>query len=209
MPPPIKLQCEESELTIKFQLDNLSSCFTRSSSSRYTDYFGPGLRFGSYSFVGHVDGSHIGLYLYTSKEYPPLTITWTVTTRSLEDQLHQTRSMTYTFKSGEAIGWSKFLTEDVFKANTTMKSEDAMKIVATLKFAPLWPIVVRPTLDVLHRQVVGVNVPDVRFIVYDKRSPTGKLTAPRALFASRDILVQKCNAYGDGEQSDNTFSTVD
>lgn len=186
--PPIKIQRQDSELTVQFQLDDLDSYFARSASnsnlSRYTDYFGPGLRFGSYSFVSENGPRHLGLYLYTSKEYPALTISWTVSARSLTGQLFYNKAMSYSFKCGEAIGWSKFLNTDTLQGNRTMKEENTLVIHAVLRFAPLWPVVNRPTLDTIHHVVVGKETPpNIRYIAYTHRSAVGRLSRPRALFA--------------------------
>ncbi|KIP11682.1 hypothetical protein PHLGIDRAFT_114266 [Phlebiopsis gigantea 11061_1 CR5-6] len=193
----MKLQKVESELTVQFQVDDLQTYFTRSSSSRYTAHFGPGLRFGSYSFVDAAGPSHIGLYLYTSKEYPAMSVNWTVVTRSLDGQTYQSRTMTYAFTSGEAIGWSKFLTSEAYNNNATMKTENTMLIYATLRFAPLWPIVFKPTLDVLHRTVCGRTPPDVQFVAYARRSSNGRLSGPRALFATKDAMSLRSNMFSD------------
>lgn len=192
----IKLQKLESELLIQFQIDDLQAYFSRSSSSRYTEYFGPGLRFGSYSFVDANEPSHIGLYLYTSKKYAAMSVSWSVTVRSLAGQSYLTRSMSYSFKSGEAIGWSKFLTSEAYHNNATMKAENSMVIHATLKFAPMWPIVFKPTLDVLHRTVLGKSPPNIRCIAYERRNSNGRLSSPRALFATSDAMIQRSDLFG-------------
>jgi hypothetical protein len=193
----IKLQKVETELTVQFYIDDLASCFSRSSSSRYTEHFGPGLRFGSYSFVDAKEPSHIGLYLYTAKEYPPLTVSWTVTTKSLGGQLYQAKSMSYAFKSGEAIGWAKFLTSETFHQNATMRTENTMVVHATLRFMPQWPIVSKPTLDVLHRTVVGRNTSNVRFVAYAKRNGNGRLGGPTTLYVTREAMEGRSAVFKD------------
>ena len=200
VPPPandIKLQKVDTELTVQFQIENLASCFSRSSSSKYTEHFGPGLRFGSYSFVDAKEPSHIGLYLYTSRDYPPLTITWTVATKSSTGQLYQTKTMSYSFKSGEAIGWAKFLTSETFHQTETMKTENSVVIHATLRFTPLWPIVSKPPLDVLHRVVVGKNAPNVRFVAYDKRNGNGRLGGPTTLYVTAEAMQDRSELFKD------------
>ena len=193
----MKLQKVESELTVQFQIDDLQTCFVRSCSSRYTDSFGPGLRFGSHSFVDPKEPSHIGLYLYTSKEYPPMSIIWTVVTKSLSGQTYHSKAMAYTFTSGEAIGWSKFLTAETYNNSASMKTDNMMLVYATLRFAPMWPIVFKPTLDVLHRAVCGKDPPNVRFVVYARRNSNGRLSGPRALFATKDAMSQRSDMFSD------------
>lgn len=201
-PNTIKLQKVESELTVQFQIDDLHSAFTRSSASKYTEHFGPGLRFGSYSFVDGSEPSHIGLYLYTSKEYPGLAIHWAVATKSLNGaQTYQTKQMAYTFRAGEAIGWSKFLTADMFHAHGALRADNAMAVHATLRFVPVWPIVLRPTLDVLHRAVVGRAPPHVRFVAYARRDANGRLSAPAAFFATRAAVAQRSDIFADRTSS--------
>ena len=184
----MKLQKSETELIIQFQIDDLASCFSRSSSSKYTEHFGPGLRFGSYSFVDANGPSHLGLYLYTSREYPAMTISWTVATKAINGHVYQTKSMSYTFKSGEAIGWSKFLTSDAFQQNANMKAENTILIHATLRFTPQWPITSKPTLDVLHRAVLGESTPNLCFVAYGKRNAKGQLGGPRMLYVMREAI---------------------
>ncbi len=195
MPPTtstIKLQQIDNELTVQFQLDELESLFSPTSSSRYTDNFGPGLRFGFYSFTEGGRPRQLGLYLYTAKDYPSLNITWTVAMRSLTGHSYSTKTMTYNFKCGEAIGWSRWLNLETFQENRMMKGENAVMVHATLKFAPMWPIISTSTLDVVHCALRGEEPANVRYIVYERRSRSGKLSNPRPLFTTRKALAQLC-----------------
>ncbi|KAI0692945.1 hypothetical protein BC835DRAFT_1355276 [Cytidiella melzeri] len=196
--PSIKIIKEESELQIQFKLDDLDKYFSRSANpSRYTDHFGPGLRFGSYSFVDNNEPRQLGLYLYTSKEYPAMAIHFAVTARSLTGELFFTKSMSYTFKSGEAIGWSKFLNMETYETTPIMKDENALVLHATVKFSPLYPIVSKSTLSVLHHTIVGKEPTDIRYVVYSSRNKSGRLSHPRVLFGTKDALTQKCSTLED------------
>lgn len=199
----IKIIREESELAIQFKLDDLDAYFSRSSlanQSRFTDYFGPGLRFGSYSFIENNGPRQLGVYLYTSKEYPSLSIYFSVTAKSLTGELFFTKCMSYTFKSGEAIGWSKFLNLETYQASRVMKEENTLVLEATLKFTPMYPIVSKPTLSVLHHTIVGKDSTDIRFVVYSRRGKIGKLSDPRALFGTQDALAQMGSVYEDSKR---------
>lgn len=193
----VRLQKVECETNVQFQIDDLKTCFARASPTRYSEHFGPGLRFGLYTFSPPSEPSHVGLYLYTSKEYPALNVTWTVQAKSLQGQVYQSKTMSYTFKSGEAIGWSKFLTSEQFHASQSMKTEDSLVLCATLKFAPVWPIVSRPTLDVLHRVVVGKSAPNVRYVAYKKRDSNGRLSGPCVLYSSKEAMAQRSDELRD------------
>lgn len=197
----IKLQRVESETTVQFQIDDLQSCFARPSPTKYSEHFGPGLRFGLYTFSNTGEPSYIGLYLYTSKEHPSMSITWTVHAKSLLGQAYLSKTMSYTFKSGEAIGWSKYLTSEQFHAMQPMKSENAIVLHATLRFTPVWPIVSKPTLDALHRVVVGKGTPDVRYVAYKKRTSNGRLTAPCTLCSSKEAMAQRSEELKDREST--------
>jgi hypothetical protein len=199
----IKILREESELKIQFQLDELNTHFSGSSSTnqvRFTDYFGPGLRFGSYSFIEKSGPRQLGLYLYTSTEYPALSIHFGITARSLTGELFFTKAMSYAFNNGEAIGWSKFLGIETYQASKVMEEENTLVLEAALKFTPLYPIVSKPTLSVLHHTIVGKETSDIRFIVYSKRGKIGKLSDPRALFGTQDALAKMSSLYEDSSK---------
>ncbi|THH02323.1 hypothetical protein EW026_g519 [Hermanssonia centrifuga] len=100
--------------------------------------------------------------------------------------------MTYNFKCGEAIGWSRWLNLETFQENRMMKGENAVMVHATLKFAPMWPIISTSTLDVVHCALRGEEPANVRYIVYERRSRSGKLSNPRPLFTTRKALAQLC-----------------
>lgn len=191
----MRLQKVESELTVQFEIDNLQACFNRIPATKSTEHFGPGLRFGYHAFAEDNGPCHVGLYLYTSQKYPAMTINWTVSTKSLTGQLYQAKSMSYSFKCGEAIGWSKFLTAETYSSNATMKSENAILVHATLRFSPLWPIVFRPTLDILHRTVLGKSPHNVRFIAYTRRDSNGRLSSPRSLFVTKEAMTQRSSLF--------------
>lgn len=195
----IKIVREESELQIHFQLDDLDTYFNRTANpNRYTDYFGPGLRFGSYSFGDNSgDPRQLGLYLYTSKQYPALSIQFAVAVRSLAGELLFTKTMSYAFKSGEAIGWSRFLNMETYQSTRAMKDDNALALHATLKFTPIYPVVSHSTLAVLHNTVIGKRPTDIRYVVYTSRSKDGRLGRPRVLRGTKAALTQKNPALED------------
>lgn len=211
MPPNINITREECELQVQFKLDDLDTYFSRSAPpSRYTDSFGPGLRFGSYSFVAPNEPRQLGLYLYTAKDYPGLSINFSVTARSLSGELYFTKAMSYNFKSGEAIGWSKFLDLATYERTRSMREENVLALHAVLKFAPLYPIVSRPALKVVYHTITGEESTDVRYVVYlRRRAKDGRLSGPKVLYGTRDAFAQKSSAADDGEQRLSLFATVD
>lgn len=211
MPPNISITREECELQVQFKLDDLDTYFSRSAPpSRYTDNFGPGLRFGSYSFVAPNEPRQLGLYLYTAKDYPGLSIDFSVTARSLSGELYFTKAMSYNFKSGEAIGWSKFLDLGTYERTRAMREENVLALHAVLKFAPLYPIVSRPALKVVYHTITGEESTDVRYVVYSRRrAKDGRLSGPKVLYGTRDAFAQKSSAADDGEQRLSLFAKVD
>lgn len=191
----LKIQRIESELSVHFQIDHLLSHFQQSG-TRMTETFGPGLKFGSYSLsLTDATGTamrYIGLYLFTSNEYPPMDISWTINARSRSGWLYSVTSMFHSFKSGEAIGWSKFMNIETLQNNDVMKAEDTLVLQATLKFAPMFPVVQKCTLDTVHHSLRGSYPPHVRLIAYSRRDNAGKLSYPRALFSVLD-KTPKCS----------------
>ncbi|GJE89465.1 hypothetical protein PsYK624_055660 [Phanerochaete sordida] len=187
----LKLQKVECETTVQFQIDDLKACFARGAPTRYSEHFGPGLRFGLWCINDGASASHLGLYLYTSADYPALTVSWTVAGRSPGGaSVHPGKTMAYTFRSGEAIGWSRFVTAEQFHASDAMRADNALVLHATLRFAPVWPIVSRPTLDAVHRVVVGRSAPDVRYVAYKRRDANGRLSGRTVLYSSREAMEQ-------------------
>lgn len=78
-----------------------------------------------------------------------------------------------------------------------MEEENLLVLHATLKFTPLYPIVNKPTLKVIHRTVAGSGAMDVRYVVYLERKKRRDLSKPRVLFGTKDALTEKSSATDD------------
>ena len=200
------LEEHDFDVRARFKIANIQQFFEAAPEKKpsvYTQTFGPRLKIR----ISAGESKDMAVYLYVPDANAlsrPVTIRFTFTATSYSGQIvYGTQSSHYTYDKNTGYGYPSFLTSEHWLAHESLRSDNGVILLVTVR-SPLLPTPRSPAvLDVLHNTVVHAAAvtasSNVRFTVFDRRKRSGRLAGQRVLHVDRRVIAEGCDFLGKGE----------
>ena len=134
-------------------------------------------------------------------------ITWSICGESLNgDTQYFKYSLTHTFVPSVGIGWREALSKvNHWDQFATLREENALCITATVRARESPCLSPNRTLAVSYVALTQSEPSDLRFIVYQARRDSGRLSRSRELFANAEIIDEACPRLGKCESDVHAY----